>query len=221
MPGMIGVISDHAARYTWFSQSLHAVAEQHDATVEWRIGANRGTNRDALARACLDQDCDWLFFVDDDQAFPADTIAKLLRHHLPVVSALIVQRAKPFLPTVYATQHHNEFQPLDLASVGSQSLVRCAGVGSGGLLVRSDVFRQLDDGRPWFLYTEAYGEDLYFSDRCHEAGIEMFVDTDCRVGHIIPAAVFPTWVEGRWVLGIQLADGTGTAIELNHNRKEP
>ena len=75
MTGMIGVISDHAARYTWFSQCLADSPSRQDlTTIEWRVGANRGTSRDSLARACLDQGCDWLFIVDDDQVFQPDAL---------------------------------------------------------------------------------------------------------------------------------------------------
>ncbi len=213
---MIGVISDHAARYTWFSQSLNDLAYDYDVTrVEWRVGANRGTSRDSLARACLeDVLCEWLFFVDDDQVFQPDALYRLLEHEQPVVSALIVQRAAPFLPTAYATFQECEFQPLDLNSVGHDNLVQVAGVGSGGLLVRREVFEKLEE--PWFVYTENFGEDLYFSQRCLEAEIPMFVDTGCRMGHLIPAAVIPAWLGSRWGVGIQLADGTSTAIEMQH-----
>lgn len=207
---MIGVIADHAARYTWFNQSLAALDKPEGTVVEWRVAANRGVSRTALAQACLDQDREWLFFVDDDEAFPADVLTRLLSHHQPVVSALIVQRGAPFNPTAYATALNNEFQPLDLASVGHDNLVLCAGVGTGGLLVRSDVFRQLDP--PWFVYSESLGEDLYFSRLLVEADIPVFVDTGCRIGHIVPASVFATHDGFDWVTGVQLADGTSSVL---------
>lgn len=217
MSGLIGVISDHAARYTWFSQSLAALSYDADiTTIEWRVGANRGTSRNALAQACLDQELDWLFMVDDDQVFQPDALTRLLSHEQPVVSALIVQRGAPFLPTAYATFQECEFQPLDMRSVGHDNLVQVAGVGSGGILVRAHVLGALNTGEPWFLYTEQFGEDLYFSQRCLEAEIPMFVDTGCRMGHLIPAAVVPAWLGDRWGTGIQLADGTSTAIELKY-----
>jgi hypothetical protein len=214
---MIGVISDHAARYTWFSQCLSRLGYDTDVVrIEWRVGANRGESRNSLVRACLErQTCDWLFFVDDDQVFQDDALHRLLDRDQPVVSALIMQRGAPFLPTAYATFQECEFQPLDLRSVGNHTLVRVAGVGSGGLLVRREVFEKLED--PWFVYTENFGEDLYFSQKCFEAEIPMFVDTGCHMGHLIPAAVMPAWFGDRWGVGIQLADGTSTAIELNHD----
>ncbi len=212
---MIGVISDHASRYTWFHQCLAGLGYDCDVEhIEWRVGANRGASRNSLAQACLDQNCDWILYLDDDQVFQPDVLGRLVEHHQPVVSALIMQRGAPFLPTAYATFQECEFQPLDITSVGHDNLVQVAGVGTGGLLVRSHVLRQL--GEPWFVYSEEFGEDLYFSKRCLEAEIPMFVDTGCRMGHLIPAAVIPAWLGSRWGVGIQLADGTSTAIEMQH-----
>lgn len=207
MSGLIGVIADHAARYTWFNQSLAALDKPDGTTVEWRTGANRGASRDSLARQCLDENRDWILYLDDDQAFPPDVLTRLLSHQQPVVSALIVQRGQPFLPTCYAT-FDGEFHPLDLSSVGHDNLVLCAGVGSGGLLVKAQVLRRLDNGTPWFLYTEQFGEDLYFSRRLADAGIQCLVDTGCRIGHIVPAALFATEDGFDWRTGIQLAEGT-------------
>lgn len=214
MSGLIGVISDHAARYTWFSQCLASLQKPEGARVEWRTGANRGFSRDSIVHTCLAEGADWVFFIDDDQVFQPDVLRRLLSWKAPVVSALIIQRGSPFLPTVYASKEDGKYSPLDLRSVPDNALVDVAGVGSGGLLVRREVFEKIDP--PWFLYTENFGEDLYFSGKCQDAGIQLLVDTGCRIGHLIPASVIPAWFGDRWGVGIQLADGTTTAMEMKH-----
>ena len=168
--GLIGIIADYAGRYHWFSQCLADLVKPLDTKIEWRFGASRGASRNALAQACLDQERDWLFFVDDDQVFPTGTLMRLLALEQPVVSALIVQRAAPFLPTAYAGRDENGlYQTLDLNSVGHNNLVQVAATGTGGLLVRSHVLREL--GPPWFVYSEDWGEDMFFANRLAEAGI--------------------------------------------------
>lgn len=216
MTGMIGIVADHSARYTWFSQCLEALERPEGSVVEWRTGANRGAMRTALAQECLDRDLDWLFFVDDDQAFHSRTLERLLAHNQPVVSALIVQRKWPFLPTAYAERRNGRFHPLDLKSVGSNNLVHVAGVGTGGLLVQAEVLLGIDP--PWFVYTDELGEDLYFCDKLAEAGIPIYVDTGCRMGHIAPAAVFPQWNEanGIWEAEFKYADGTSMYVAMDH-----
>ena len=167
--GLVGVIADYAGRYHWFSQCLADLVKPEDTKIEWRFGASRGASRNALAQACLDQEREWLFFVDDDQAFPTGTLTRLLSHGHPVVSALIVQRAAPFLPTAYAGRDENGlYQTLDLRSVGHNNLVKVAATGTGGLLVRAEVFAELEP--PWFVYSEAWGEDMFFANRLAETG---------------------------------------------------
>lgn len=219
MAGMVGVIADYAARYSWFSQCLASMEKPEGTIIDWRMGANRGSLRNALAQSCLDQDCDWLFFVDDDQAFPTGTLKRLLSHNQPVVSALIVQRSAPFLPTAYAGRDPDGlYQTLDLRSVGHNNLVRVAATGTGGLLVRAEVLRQL--GPPWFVYSEEWGEDLFFANRLAEQEIPVILDTGCRMGHIAPAAVFPAWDGNQWLADFKYADGTSVAIPMNHEKGE-
>jgi len=213
--GMVGVISDYAGRYSWFSQCLADLVKPEGTKIEWRMGANRGAMRNALAQACLDQGRDWLLFIDDDQVFPTGTLMRLLAHEQPVVSALIVQRAAPFLPTAYAGRDAGgNYQTLDLRSVGSNNLVLVAATGTGGLLVRADVLRELGD--PWFVYSEAFGEDLFFAQRLAEAGIPMLVDTGCRMGHVAPAAVFPVPSDDGWMAEFKYSDGTTIVTPMNH-----
>jgi GT2 family glycosyltransferase len=207
--GLIGIIGDHAARYTWFSQCLAALEKPEGTVVEWRVGANRGAMRDELAHACLDQGHDWIFFIDDDQAFHRGVLNRLLAHEQPVVSGLIVGRKAPFLPTAYADKVEGRYRPLDLRSVGANNLVVVAAAGTGGLLVRSEALLKLKHGEPWFVYSEALGEDLFFCERLTEAGVRILVDTGCRIGHIAPAAVFPTF-DDEWGVQFQFADGTTT-----------
>jgi hypothetical protein len=215
--GMIGIIADYSGRFSWFSQCLADLVKPEDTKIEWRMGANRGAMRNALAQACLDGGYDWLFFVDDDQCFGTGVLTRLLSHDQPVVSALIVQRAAPFLPTAYAGRDDDgNYQTLDLRSVGSNNLVLVAATGTGGLLVRADVLRQL--GPPWFVYSEAFGEDLFFANRLAEAGVPMLVDTGCRMGHIAPAAVFPVPDGDGWKLDFTYSDGTTIPMAINHDK---
>ena len=65
MTGMVGVISDYAGRYSWFSQCLADLVKPEGTKIEWRMGANRGAMRNALAQACLDQERDWLLFIEN------------------------------------------------------------------------------------------------------------------------------------------------------------
>jgi hypothetical protein len=215
---MIGVIGDFAGRYTWFSQCLADLRKPEGSEVKWRMGGNQALGRNLLVKDFLASAHDWLFFIDDDQAFAPSTLERLLSHGYPVVSALILQRGAPFLPTAYAEKREDSFYNLDLRSVTNGGLVQVRGCGTGGLLLRRDVLNEVIP--PWFVYNDKIGEDLYFSDRLHNAGFQILVDTGCSVGHIAPAAVFPEWDGAQWLAVFRYSDGTEIRQPLQHDRKQ-
>ena len=141
---MIGVIGDHAARYTWFSQCLALLDKPDNHIIRWRVGGNQALGRNLLVEDCLKEKCDWLWFIDDDHAFATNTLTQLLSHEQPVVSALVLQRGAPFLPTAYASKNGGEFHNLDLSGVRYGNLVEVRACGTGALLVHTDVFKQLE-----------------------------------------------------------------------------
>jgi len=146
------------------------------------------------------------------------SILHLLALEQPVVSALILQRAAPFLPTAYAERDEDgNYLTLDLKSVGHNNLVQVAATGTGGLLVRAEIFQEL--GPPWFVYSEDFGEDMYFANRLAEAGIPMLLDTGCRMGHLAPAGIFPFWGPAGWQAEFKYSDGTTIPIALEHKEK--
>lgn len=213
---MVAIPRDYSGRYSWFDASINDLDLPEGSSIKTFYGHRIGSVRNELVEAFLQGDWQYLFFVDDDEVIPADAVRRLLGHRCLVVSGLCLQRSKPFLPTAYVTMTNGKYQPLDLQSIGGDRLVPCAGLGTGALLVHRDVFLKIDP--PWFKYSEELGEDLYFSRLCAKAGIAMYLDTGCRVGHIIPAAIVPAMHEGRWLMGLQLAEGTTTAIELEHRK---
>lgn len=217
MSVMVGVIGDFAGRYTWFSQCLADLRKPDGSQVKWRLGGNQALGRNLLVQDFLDGGHEWLFFVDDDQAFAANTLERLLSHGHPVVSALILQRADPFLPTAYAKERKGWFSNLDLSSV-VPGLVQVRACGTGSLLIHRDVFRKVRE--PWFVYNDKMGEDMHFSNRLHDAGIKILVDTGCPVGHISPSAVFPEWDGTQWLAVFRYSDGTEIRHPLQHGREE-
>lgn len=210
---MVAVPTDYSSRYAWFGQTLSQMKLPPGSRIEYGYGHRIGSVRQLLAETFLSGDCEYLFFVDDDQVLQPDTVMQLVNDDVPVVSALILQRSKPFLPTAYVANGET-LSPLDLTSVSEDALVRCDGLGTGAVLIRRDVFALLEP--PFFKYTEDLSEDLYFSNQCRDKEIPMYVDMGCRVGHLIPAAIVPARGAGQWFAGIQLNDGTSTAINLNH-----
>ena len=193
MSGTIGIVADMTARYTNFAQCLTTLRVPVNTAIDWRIGADRGRSRNSLVEASLERGSEWIIFLDDDHSFSPELAMTLLARDEPVVASLYLQRTDPFLPIAYTAKDDNgDYWPLDLSQCEQHGLVPVVGAGTGGMLVRSEVFHQLDP--PWFVHTTKQSEDLYFCDRVTAAGIQIYVDLDARMGHITAMNIFPDWV---------------------------
>jgi glycosyltransferase involved in cell wall biosynthesis len=201
--GAVGIIADSLARYTNFYYSLENMRRPVNTSVIFRVGADRGRSRNRIVEAALENGSEWVLFLDDDVTFSPDLLLTLLSREQPVVASLYLQRTDPFLPIAFAEKDENgDYWPLDLGSCPQNGLVSVRAAGTGGMLIRSEVFRQIH--APWFVHTTKQSEDIYFCDRLAEADIPLFVDMDARLGHMGAFAIFPDWADG-WAAGISVS----------------
>lgn len=211
---MIGQISNDTARYAMFYIAKEGLAGNvpPNTASEFSLTGDRILGRNKLAKMAVERGMEWLFFLDDDHTFGPDLLKRLLAHDVPVVGALYLQRQMPFLPIAYAEKDENDvYWPVDLNAHGPDDLITVRGLGTGGMLIRTEVFRALE--YPWFEHGRA-SEDLMFCDRVYEAGLgPIYCDLGARMGHLSPAALWPTFTEGRWAAGFALADGFSVTVD--------
>lgn len=217
MSGVVGVIADLAGRYSQFYQCLSDLAKPTNTKVRFRFGSERSVNRNGLVYDSLDAGAEWLWFIDDDQTFPPGILLSLLKAEQPVVSSLCLMRTAPFYPVAFVAKDEKGYMPLDLNAHRPGELIGCRSVASSGMLVRSEVFRQLKE--PWFFHTSDKSEDVFFCDKLHEDGIPMYVHTDCPLGHIAPGVVYPWWDKDleRWTAGLQFSKDTYVTIPIDYS----
>lgn len=131
-------------------------------------------SRCELVESALEQGADYVFFIDSDMRFPKDIIHRLMAHKKQVVACLGVKKCEGVVPVI----------DYDFPKEKQVGLVETNSVPTGCLLIHKSVFNRIP--RPWFLFTENSGEDVYFSDQCVKHGIHMFVDFDSSklIGHI-------------------------------------
>lgn len=168
--------------------------------------------RNTLAEIALDEDYDWLLYVDADAVLHPGTVIRLLERQKEIVGALCFKREVPVLPVVgdgdkgverYHVEEIKEWlakHPDLLAPTGyalmtpppEDSLVKRDIVGAHTLLVHSSVFQRVR--RPWFKRTRAKtgaGEDLYFLRKARRSGFDVWLDRSLISGH--------QW--GEWIIG--------------------
>lgn len=213
MSGSVGIIADMAGRYTEFSRSLLALRAPANTTIDWEVGSDRGRSRNNLVRRSLERGSEWILFLDDDHSFPPTLLNQLLSHDEPVVASLYLQRSDPFMPIAFESKDPatGNYRFLDLPRQAKTGLVPVVGAGTGGMLIRSEVFRELPE--PWFVHTTEQSEDLYFCDRVVEAGIPIFVDLGARLGHLAVFNIYPE-NQGEWSAGISVSPSMRVSLPI-------
>lgn len=164
-------------------------------------GQSPAKNRNLMIQMALENDCTHVMFIDDDVYPPPDMLMRLLAHDKDIVGALYVLRNYPHFPIMFDERYpdgRNRFMFLRPEMTG---LVKVTNTGLGCVLIKTDVFRKI--GEPWIQLgaydKDHWNDDIHFFNRCTDAGIEIFVDTDISCGHAISAIIIPMkGPDGKW-----------------------
>lgn len=138
--------------------------------------------RNRLVRQAIEGNHTHILFVDADMVLPPNTIARLLLHRVPVVTGLYFQRVPPHNPVVMTLG--DLAQPVEAYSPG---LSKVGAIGMGCALIEVGALRKLKEhfgDERWFDYENNEGEDVFFSRRCEKSDVPIYLDADCKCGHI-------------------------------------
>lgn len=150
------------------------------------VRAHVESARNAAVKHALAHGFTHLLFLDDDHILPYDTFLRLYRMDAPVAAALAFKRVAPYEPVV------GQFGLMPDGQTGvvlRPDWIRTGprkvdAVGFAGVLIRTDVFRELQEKKlDWFKWGEM-GEDFAFCLSCKDAGIDVWCDTDLILPHI-------------------------------------
>jgi len=218
MSGVVGIIANDSARYTMFTFSLVNLQGPPNTTMEWGLGSDRIRGRNNLVRRAQEIGAEWLFFLDDDVIFRHDLLNRLLAHEVDVCASLYLGRMKPFHPIVYSHEEDGRYFPITMADYGEDELIEVHAAGTGGMLIRMEVFRAIEAAfpdQPIFEHGVA-SEDLIFCEKAHEVGFPVFCDLGARLGHLTATAIWPTYVDGEWLAGFQVADNFSLVAPIQY-----
>lgn len=213
MSGAIGLIAPDTSRYTMFWISMSSLERPVNTIPCWSVTSDRILGRNSCVEQALDKGAEWLMFLDDDHVFGPALLKRLLSHDVPVVGALYLQRQMPFQPVAYEYKTEDgTYIPVNLHNHGDDDLIEVMAIGTGGMLIRSEVLRAIE--KPWFEHGRA-SEDLIFCDKVYELDLgPIYCDLGARMGHIQPAALWPTHDGVNWQAGFAMADGFSVTVEM-------
>ena len=198
----IGVPTAENARFAVFYDYL-ALLEKPTTT----IGANFHTNSGAYNRNLIIDDavanrCTHILFIDDDMAFPANSLMNLLKHDKDIVSGLFLQRNYPHIPAIFDLV--NQSLSFHYLRHGESGLIEVAACGFGFTLIKTRVFQSIE--KPYIRMGEVYkdkrGEDVGFCNRAREAGWKIYCDLDTIIGHIGVITYWPNNINCKWFTSI-------------------
>lgn len=202
------------SRYSLFTICLASLRKPVNTAPVWGLTSDRILGRNSCVKQAIEMGAEWLLFLDDDQVFGPALLERLLAHDKPIVGALYLQRAAPFAPIAYSHKDENNvYWNVKLTEHGPDELVEVAAVGTGGMLIRSEILHAIEE--PWFEHGRA-SEDLIFCDKVYELGLgPIYCDLGARMGHMSPAALWPSHGEQGWEVGFALSDGFSLAVPIS------
>lgn len=196
---LIGICTAEFARRADFYDHFELLDKPPGTLLSLAHGQSPARNRNVIIRQALENECTHVFFMDDDVIVPRDGIKRLLEHNKDIASGLYLMRNHPHQPIAFA-EYDMDGKCRHIDVRGLTGLVEVAATGLGCLLVKTDVFRKLEE--PWIrmgeLESDMWCDDLGFFKRAREAGYMGWLDTDLLVKHIASITVEPIRVNGEF-----------------------
>lgn len=164
--------------------------------------------RNKLVKATLESDCEWLFMLDADMGFEADTLSRLLAvadpKERPVVGGLCFSYRELGAdgmggmftyptPTILMWQEHadgiSRFTGTGFGENGYpvNTMIKVGATGAACVLIHRSVLERI--GKDWFNQIPCpdgtlEGEDISFCHRCMDLDIPIWIHTGIRTTHM-------------------------------------
>ena len=213
----VAYVNHNEVAYSWHSSMVELIG--YDLTSRGRvlqggyIAYRYGTDglvdarNSAVEQFLTERDAQWLFWIDTDMGFAADTVDRLVEVADPVTRPIVgglcftqKETASDGLggwrtaaaPTVFDWVHEGDQRGFAIRwDYPRDTVVQCAGTGSACILIHRSVFEKMfaKYGRAW--YDKAFNasmkqetsEDLSFCMRALALGIPVHVHTGVKTSH--------------------------------------
>lgn len=136
--------------------------------------------RNRIVEEALNNNSDYLLFIDADMIFPPDLLTKLLAHGKDLCNALAFRRIEPHYPCIFKFDTTNKcYQTMSY----TKGLLEVEATGMAAILINTDVFKSIK--KPWYYYRDnLFSSDLTFCENVKKTGYKIWVDSDLKIGHL-------------------------------------
>lgn len=150
--------------------------------------------RNNAAKLALANECDYLFFYDDDVLLPDNTLERLIAADRDIAAGITLVRSTPYNPmifryvktgTIYSMTCYDDYEE----NIDEKGLLECDAVGFSCCLIKVSALKRMQP--PYFVTGPDNTEDVYF---CHKYNQEnrssrkihqVVVDTKVVTGHLL------------------------------------
>lgn len=169
--------------------------------------------RNHIVRAFLKSDFTDLIFVDNDLAFDADAMLKLMKQDVDVIGGAYPYRSQDLSGFPVSVKMDANQIPIGDSKLG---ILECSFIPTGFMRIKREVFNKLVELYPndidhlgeriffktGMLYADKgdkqwYGEDVYFCRMCNDNGIKVWCEPRigfAHIGTLHKAGNYDTWL---------------------------
>lgn len=155
-----------------------------------RLGSVIADKRNRLAQDAIERGDDYLFFVDSDAQFPADTLSRLIALDKDIVGLMFHRTFHPYEPNLTEKVTKGGKTLLTVPkSWDREKPFKCYSIGTGAMLIKVSVLKALQEKlkNEWFRFAPIdgipAGEDVWFCDQAQKAGYEVWCDPTIKTLH--------------------------------------
>lgn len=145
--------------------------------------------RDQLCQIAINNNMDYLLFIDSDMIFPKDSLDKLIARDKDIVSGVYYARKGNHEPVVYKGIKKSPFRKPQIERFTKDELSKdffeIGACGMGLCLIKIDVIKKIwSKKQEPFRPLKHIGEDLSFCVRAKKSGFKIYADSTIELGHI-------------------------------------
>lgn len=160
---------------------LRLSREEYKFSFNMIIGSCIAQNRNECVQDALDDDVDYILWVDSDMTFEPNNLKQLLADDKDIVTGLYFTRKQPVEPVIYSMVDDSEYYA-SIKDYDKNAMFKVGGCGGGFVLVKTDVYKKIE--KDWYSIIGNIGEDLSFCRRALENGYDIWCDTTVKLGHV-------------------------------------
>lgn len=173
-----------------FAQCLATLQKVDQCVVAFQIGSLIYAARNDLAGIAIQQEADYILWLDSDMVFGSDILIRMLKDLQSgagdIITGLYFRRVAPFTPVIYDKMEQTEQGTIytEFNEIPDE-LFEVGGCGFGCVLMPTSIcMDMLAKYDTCFNPIGGTGEDLAFCIRAKELGYKIVCDPSIYLGHV-------------------------------------